>query len=93
MTRSLSWPQYGQILAKKQQVATNFLVGADLVAIAKAQACEGEHVENPADVAPALKRALAANNKGVPYLVDIAIEKHDYPSHFVAHHKGTRGGG
>jgi len=91
--KAFGWPQYGQILAKKQQVATNFLVGADLVEIAKAQACEAEHVDNPADVAPALKRALDANARGVPYLVDIAIEKHDYPPHFVAHHKGTRGGG
>ena len=91
--KAFGWPQYGQILAKKQQVATDFLVGADLVAIAKAQACEGEHVENPADVEPALRRALHANARGVPYLVDIAIEKHDYPPHFVSHHEATRGGG
>ncbi len=88
--KAFGWPQYAQVLNGQQEVATNFLVGADLTAIAAAQGCESEHVDNPSDVEPALQRALAANKKGLPYLLDIAIEKHDYPPHFVAHHKATR---
>ena len=91
--KAFGWPQYGQILANKAQVATDFKVAADLVAIARAQGCEAIRVEDPAEVEPALARALAANAGGVPCLVDIAIEKHDYPPHFVAHHEATRGGG
>jgi acetolactate synthase-1/2/3 large subunit len=91
--KAFGWPQYGQILIGQQQVATNFLVAADLVAIAHAQGCQGEHIDKPGDVMPALERALAANKKGVPYLLDIAIEKHDYPPHFVAHHEATMSGG
>jgi acetolactate synthase-1/2/3 large subunit len=91
--RAFGWPQYGQVLTNRLQVATDFKVAADLVAIAQAQGCDGVRVEDPAEVEPALRRALAANAKGVPCLVDVAIEKHDYPPHFVAHHKATRGGG
>ncbi|MBT7612285.1 MAG: hypothetical protein HN577_03625, partial [Rhodospirillaceae bacterium] len=58
---------------------------------ARAQGCEAERVEDPADVEPALTRALDANARGVPYLVDVVIEKHDYAPHFVAHHEATRG--
>ena len=90
--QAFGWPQYAQVLTGKQEVATNFLVGADLAAIAAAQGCESEHVADPGDVEPALQRALTANRRGVPYLLDIAIEMHDYPPHFVAHHKAKRGG-
>ena len=91
--RAFGWPQYGQILNNKQQVATDFLVAADLVAIARAQGCEAIAVKRPEEVEPALRAALAANAVGRPCLIDIAIAKHDYPDHFVAHHKATMSGG
>lgn len=91
--RAFGWPQYGQILNNKQQVATDFLVAADLPAIARAQGCEAISVLEPEDVEPALRAALSANAKGKPCLVDITIAKHDYPDHFVAHHKATLSGG
>lgn len=91
--RAFGWPQYSQVLTGRPQVATDFQVAADLPAIAEAQGCAAERVTAPGDVEPALARALAANARGVPCLVDIAIAKHDYPPHFVAHHQATRGGG
>ena len=91
--RAFGWPQYGQVLNNKQQVATDFLVAADLPAIARAQGCEAVSVTSPGEVEPALEKALAANARGKPCLVDIAIAKHDYPPHFVAHHKATMSGG
>ncbi len=91
--RAFGWPQYVQILNNKQQVATDFLVAADLVAIARAQGCEAIAVTRPEEVEAALRSALAANARGRPCLVDIAIAKHYYPDHFVAHHKATMSGG
>ena len=90
---AFGWPQYAQLLHNKQQAATNFLVSADLVAIARAQGCEAVAVRAPEDVEPALEAALEANGRGVPFLIDIAIARHDYPEHFVAHHKATMSGG
>lgn len=91
--RAFGWPQYAQVLSGKQQVATDFLVAADLPVIAEAQGCAAERVTDPAEVEPALARALAANARGKPCLIDIAIAKHDYPPHFVSHHEATRSGG
>lgn len=84
------WPQYGQVLTNRPHAATNFEVPADLPAIAQAQGCEAEHISDPAEVEAALGRAKKANARGVPYLVDVAIARHDYPPHFVAHHEATR---
>jgi len=84
------WPQYGQVLTNRPHAATNFEVPADLPAIARAQGCEAEHISDPAEVEAALGRAKKANTRRVPYLVDIAIARHDYPPHFVAHHEATR---
>jgi acetolactate synthase-1/2/3 large subunit len=85
------WPQYGQVLTNRAHAATNFEVPADLPAIARAQGCKAEHIADPAEVEAALGRAKTANARGVPYLLDIAIERHDYPPHFVSHHETTRG--
>jgi acetolactate synthase-1/2/3 large subunit len=57
------------------------------VKLAEAQGCRGTRVERPEQLAPALRSALAANEEGVPFLVEIAIEKHHYPPHFVAVHR------
>ncbi|MGH8130177.1 MAG: thiamine pyrophosphate-binding protein [Steroidobacteraceae bacterium] len=85
--RALGWVQYDQLLNHKPFIATNFEVAADFVKIAEAQGCRGVRVEDPGDVEAALAAALAANREGVPFLVDIAIRKHDYPPHFVDVHK------
>lgn len=83
---ALGWPQYNQILANEQQVATNFVVSPDFAKLAEAQSCKGLKVTDPDEVEAALAEALAANEQGVPALVDFEIEKHDYPPHFVAYH-------
>ena len=44
----------------------------DYVKVAKGLGCAGERVFEPADIAPALKRALAS---GKPYIVDIIVEE------------------
>lgn len=48
--------------------------------VAEALGMEAERVDNPDDVAPALKRALKANASGKPYLVEVICCKHPvYP--------------
>jgi acetolactate synthase-1/2/3 large subunit len=90
--QALGWPQYLQVLTGKQEVATNFLVGTDFVAVARAQGCEGRRIEDPAELEAGLADARDANRKGVPFVLDITIEKHDYPPHFVQHHKAAFSG-
>lgn len=46
-------------------------VDVDYAGVARAMGADGERVERPEDVAPALKRALAADR---PYLVDLLID-------------------
>lgn len=48
------------------------LPGIDHVRIAEGLGCKGEHVEEPGDLGPALKRALTADG---PYLLDIAVDQ------------------
>ncbi len=87
--QALGWPQYLQVLTGKQEVATNFHVGTDFVGVARAQGCEGRRIEDPADVDAGLAAARDANSRGVPFVLDVAIEKHDYPPHFVHHHEAN----
>jgi acetolactate synthase-1/2/3 large subunit len=50
--------------------STAFTVRPDFAAIAKACECYGEKVEEPDQIKPALGRALEANNKGMPAVLD-----------------------
>jgi acetolactate synthase-1/2/3 large subunit len=56
-------------------IATTFEVQPDFAMIAKACRCHGEKVEGPAEVRPALERALAANAEGVPAVIDFIVAK------------------
>jgi acetolactate synthase-1/2/3 large subunit len=52
---------------------TAFTVRPEFAAIAKACQCYGEKVEDPDEVGPALDRALEANNKGLPAVLDFRV--------------------
>jgi acetolactate synthase I/II/III large subunit len=54
-------------------LATDFAVQPDFAKIAEACGCYGERIEDPANVAAALKRALAANERGVPAVLDFIV--------------------
>ena len=47
-------------------------LGGDYAALARALGAHAERVERPAEIGPALERALAANTDGVPALLDVA---------------------
>ena len=47
----------------------------DYTALAKAYAIEGERIERPKDIAPALQRCQRAMHEGRPYLIDVVVER------------------
>jgi acetolactate synthase I/II/III large subunit len=56
-------------------LGTDFALQPDFAAIARACGCHGEQVDDPADVDGAFGRALAANERGVPAVVDVAVSR------------------
>ena len=54
-------------------IATTFKVQPDFAAIAEACGCRGEKVTEPDDVRPALERALEANARGMPAVIDFHV--------------------
>jgi acetolactate synthase I/II/III large subunit len=54
-------------------LATDFRVQPDFAAIAAACGCYGERIEDPAEVAAAFGRALAANERGFPAVLDFIV--------------------
>ena len=82
----LGWPQWHQVLGELPRVGTDFLYNPDLVGLAEAQGCLGLRVEKPEEVEPALQKALEANQKGKPVVLDFHTEAHKYAEHFVRLH-------
>ena len=56
-------------------LATEFAVQPDFASIAEACGCHGEHVEAPDEVEGALARALEANDRGVPAVLDFVVAR------------------
>jgi acetolactate synthase-1/2/3 large subunit len=56
-------------------LGTEFDVQPDFAAIATACGCHGERVEDPASVDDAIGRALAANERGVPAVLDFVVAR------------------
>ena len=54
-------------------IGTEFQVQPDFAAIAWACGCHGERVEDPADVDGAVARALEANERGTPAVLDFVV--------------------
>ena len=56
-------------------LATEFAFQPDFAGIARACGCHGELVEDPHDVDAALARAVAANERGVPAVLDFVVAR------------------
>ena len=56
-------------------IGTVFEVMPDFVKIAEACGCYGEKIDDPQQIAEALRRAKEANGKGVPALLDFAVSR------------------
>lgn len=84
---AFGWVQYNQVLEQKAFVATGFEVNSNFAEIARAQSCVGIKVEQPDRIDEALREALAANERGVPALIDVQIASHHYHEHFERVHR------
>lgn len=63
-----------QVYSKGNRVfATEFKVQPDFALVARASDCYGERVEKPSEVDSALRRALEANQRGVPAVLDFQV--------------------
>jgi acetolactate synthase-1/2/3 large subunit len=56
-------------------IDTDFKVQPDFAKIAQACDCHGEQITDPADVDGAIARALAANERGVPAVLDFIVAR------------------
>jgi acetolactate synthase-1/2/3 large subunit len=78
-------------------LATEFAVQPDFAMIAEACGCHGERVEDPAEVDDALVRALEANGRGLPAVLDFVVARERmlqtlehyafYPEEMVERHR------
>jgi acetolactate synthase I/II/III large subunit len=60
---------------KQRVIGTTFTVQPDFAGIARCCGCYGERVEDPAAIEAALSRALAANQRGEPAVLDILVAR------------------
>lgn len=86
---SLGWPRFGQRRLGDRFIATDFTVQPDFALLAKATGCYGEQVKNPADIRPALARALAANADGLPAVLDFAVDETELAPGFLSYYERT----
>lgn len=85
--QAFGWVQYNQVLTRRPFLCTGFDVPVDFAACARAQGCHGITVTDPGQVDAAVQEAHRLNQEGMPVLIDVHIEKHDYSDHFVAVHR------
>jgi len=85
----LGWEHYYQKywLKSRKLTATKFKAQPDFVKFAEANKIHGERVEKPGDIKGALKRALRANDHGVPALVEFIVGSYDLPEGFHEFHR------
>jgi acetolactate synthase-1/2/3 large subunit len=78
----LGWVRFHQKNRGDRFISTDFKVQPDFVKIAEASQCFGERVERPADIRPALERALKETRKGTPAVVEFIVDGWDFAPGF-----------
>ncbi|HSR13760.1 MAG TPA: thiamine pyrophosphate-dependent enzyme, partial [Thermodesulfobacteriota bacterium] len=79
---SLGWVKFGQKNRGGRFISTDFEAQPDFAPIARAHQCHGEKIVNPADIRPALERALAATRAGKPAVLDFTVDGWDFAPGF-----------
>jgi len=79
---SLGWVKFGQQRRGNRFIASDFHVQPDFVMIAQANGCYGERIELPANIRPALERALKANEEGRSAVLDFIVDGWDFAPGF-----------
>jgi acetolactate synthase-1/2/3 large subunit len=82
-TSSLGWTKYSQQLLGERYIAVDFEIQPDFIAMARAFHCQGERVEDPSQIRPALERALQATHNGKPAILDVVVDPDDHPEGFI----------
>lgn len=67
-------------------VATDFDPPIDILATAKAAGCEGVLVNSPEEFGPALEAAIEANERGVPFVVEVPVDQAHHHAEFDRFH-------
>ncbi|MCO5221024.1 MAG: thiamine pyrophosphate-binding protein [Thermomicrobiales bacterium] len=84
---SFGWVQWIQRRGHDNRiVATSFEPGIDIVATAKAAGCDGIRVERPDQLGAALEAAIAANEKGIPFVVEVPVDQSHHHAEFDRYH-------
>jgi len=79
---SLGWIKLNQKKRGERFIASDFSIQPDFVKVAEASKCYGERVERPADIRSALERALKANLKGTPAVIEFIVDGWDFAPGF-----------
>jgi acetolactate synthase-1/2/3 large subunit len=83
--RSLGWPKLHERLGGWQRsIAVDFEAQPDFAAVAQASGCYGERVDVPAQITPALRRALEANLSGQPAVLHFIVDDTEFGPGFRA---------
>jgi thiamine pyrophosphate-dependent acetolactate synthase large subunit-like protein len=53
--------------------------------VAKGHGVDGERVDNPSELGPAIQRAIKATKDGNPYLLDVRAERYGKGGHLTWH--------
>ena len=84
--RSLGWIKFGQRRLGERYISVDFHMQPDFVQLARACGCYGEQVDDPAQVGPALTRALRANEDGMPAVLAFSVGASDFSEGFLAYY-------
>jgi acetolactate synthase-1/2/3 large subunit len=70
-----SYARYNGKMSESQHFVGTYLGEPDIdfVKLAQSQGFEGEKVTEPNDIAPAMKRGIAATRAGSPYIIDVVV--------------------
>ena len=79
---SLGWIKFNQKRRGERFIASDFTAQPDFVKVAEASMCYGQRVEKPGDIRSALERALDANLKGTPAVLEFIVDGWDFAPGF-----------
>jgi len=84
---AFGWVQWIQKRALDNRiVATNFDPAVDLVVIAKASGAEAIRVKSPSELGTALQKAKRSNAKGIPVMIEVAVDQSHHHAEFDRFH-------
>jgi len=85
---SLGWPKLHERRGNwPRYIGVDFEVQPDFAAIAQASGCYGERIELPEQIAPALARALQANESGQPAMLHFIVDGTEFGPGFRSQYR------